>query len=161
MIRSLRRDLMLGIGAAAIAIFACAGVAVFILARASLLSAFDSATYAKAQVVGSLVELHHGEITVEELLQQQEVPAIAQRILREQPHLGQAVEHHPPRFDALDLVPDQLDGPAELHLPAVQDRLVPARAQDLVRGAQFEDVDAVHAPTVRACDDLQLFLRFR
>ena len=70
MIRSLRRHLMLWTGAAAIAIFACSGVAVFILARASLRSAFDAATYAKAQVVGSLVEIHHEQITVEELLAQ-------------------------------------------------------------------------------------------
>jgi two-component system OmpR family sensor kinase len=61
---------MLWTGAAAIAIFACAGLAIFILTRASLRTAFDAATYAKAQVVGSFVEIHHEQVTVAELLAQ-------------------------------------------------------------------------------------------
>jgi heavy metal sensor kinase len=67
MMRSLRKNLMLGIGLTAVAIFICAGVAIYVLARAALLAEFDTATHAKARVVASNVEVKNGVIRVDEV----------------------------------------------------------------------------------------------
>ena len=53
---SLRRRLLLGVGAATILVLAASGVAVYVLLRASLLAEADGALASKAQALASLVE---------------------------------------------------------------------------------------------------------
>ena len=54
---------------------------------------------------GAVVEQQHGAAAAgEELLQREDLPAVAQRALRQQPQLGQRIEHHALRLDALDRV---------------------------------------------------------
>src|SRR5947207_11998040 len=67
--RSLRKNLMLGIGLAAAVVFVAAGVSSYLLARAVLRAEFDTATHAKARAIASMVELKDNRIRVEELEQ--------------------------------------------------------------------------------------------
>ncbi len=71
MIRSLRRYLMLGIATATTTIFVVAALAIYGLARESLVAEFDAATLAKARAVASMVEVHKGKVSVEELEESQ------------------------------------------------------------------------------------------
>jgi hypothetical protein len=50
------------------------------------------------------------------MLDRQNLPPIAQRILRQQPDLGQAVEHDPARPVPLDHFEDLLGGFAEFEI---------------------------------------------
>jgi len=81
-----------------------------------------------ASIVAShVVDQDHGRIAAgEELLERQHLTAIAERILCQQPHLRQAVEHHALRLNALHLGFDQPNRLAQLHLPWVEYRLLAA-----------------------------------
>ncbi len=105
---------------------------------------------------GQVVDQQHGRVAAgEELLEGEDLAAVAQRILREQPHLRQAVEDDPPRLHPLDLVLDQLDGLAEFGLPRVQDALLPAVAEHVLRRGELEQLDPVEVPAVRPGDGPQ------
>src|SRR5213082_2974429 len=57
-----------------------------------------------ARLAGAIVgHQYGGPARGEMLLERQELAPVAQRALGQEPHLRQRVEHHPNRFDALDL----------------------------------------------------------
>ena len=60
----------------------------------------------------------------EELLQRQNLPAISQRVLRQQPHLGQAVESHARGPVPGDALHHRAGGLAQFDLRRMQDRLL-------------------------------------
>ena len=78
----------------------------------------------------STVQLRAGE----ELLQRQDLAAIAQRVLREQTQLRQAVEHDAVRLEVVDAVDDLPHRLAEFDLGGMQDRLLAVRVE-----AEFAD----------------------
>src|SRR5690348_10434821 len=103
-------------------------------------------------------EEHRGAETRKELFQDEKLTPVSQRILCEEPHLRETVEDDTAGLDLLDLSLDQFDRFAELHLPAMKDRLVPPRTEHVVSGAQFENIDVVEIPTVGRSDDVQFLL---
>ncbi len=130
----------------------------------ALLQADDAvrdAVQLKVARIGRLVvEQQHGARAVrEEVLQREDLAPVAQRILCQQAHLGQAVEDDAVRLDSFDLRRDAADRLAELDFGRVEDRLlgirVAARAVD-----QLEHVDAVERPAVRRDHRLQFLCRF-
>jgi two-component system OmpR family sensor kinase len=64
--RSVRTNLMLGIGVVTTGIFLSAATAIFLLARASLVSEFDATTVAQARTVAGMMELDEGKIKFDE-----------------------------------------------------------------------------------------------
>jgi hypothetical protein len=59
------------------------------------------------RLAGLIVEQQYGAgAGREELLEGQDLAAVAQRILRQQSHFGQAVEHHAHRIDPVHLFHD-------------------------------------------------------
>jgi hypothetical protein len=78
-----------------------------------------------------------------ELLQGEDLSAEAERLLCQQPHFRNAVEHHPGRRNAIRLIRDQLDGLAELYLPRVQQRHLAIRARQVLSRRKLEKVYAV------------------
>lgn len=105
--RSLRTNLMLGIGVVTTGIFLAAATAIFLLARASLIAEFDATTLAKARTVAGMMELDEGKIKFDE-------------------DQGQLVDygraHHPDYFeiwiDGKTFVKSKSLGHVELELPA-------------------------------------------
>ncbi len=83
-----------------------------------------------------------------EALEGQHLPPVTQRILRQQPHLGQAVEHHAQRLQALDGRHDAAGGLAQFDLGRVQDGLLGRRTEPFL-GDQLEHLDAFQRPAVR------------
>jgi hypothetical protein len=72
-------------------------------------------------VRGHVVEQQGGAAAAgEELLQGEDLPAIAQRLAGQQAQLRQRVEHHAGRVQPLDRGEDLLDGGAELDLGGVE-----------------------------------------
>jgi hypothetical protein len=66
---------------------------------------------------GQIVEQHHrGTEPCEIVLDGQNLPPIPQRALRQQPDLGEAVQHHPARLHALDGDENLLGGLAEFEI---------------------------------------------
>ena len=65
--RSLRRNLMLGIAGVTTAIFICAAVAIFMIARSSLVRELDATTSIKASAVANMVEIADGKLKMDEL----------------------------------------------------------------------------------------------
>ncbi|KAF1854886.1 hypothetical protein Lal_00009772 [Lupinus albus] len=96
----------------------------------------------------------------EELLQRQDLAAVAQRILRQQAHFRQAVEHDAGRPDPVDLVHHVARRLAQLHFGGVEDRLLRIRVEHQVAG-QLEDLEAVDRPAVARGDGHQFVRRFR
>jgi hypothetical protein len=97
---------------------------------------------------GLVVEEQDGAVAVgEEVLQREDLPTIAQRILGQQAHLGQAVEDDPTRAQAFDLLRHRPDRLPELDLRRMKNRLCGlGHETDVV--AQFLDLDAIEAPSV-------------
>ena len=103
------------------------------------------------RVGGQVVEQQHGRAVPGEIvLQRQDLPAVAQRALRQQADLGQAVEHDARRLDALDRLEDQPGGLAELEVGGIEQALLLLVVEQALRRHQFEDLDA--RPSVQPCE---------
>ena len=116
----------------------------------------DAVQLQVARLRGLVVEQQHGaRAGREELLERQHLAPVAERVLREQAHLRQAVEDDAHRRDAIDLRRQRADRLAELDLRRVEDRLLGVGIAAALVG-QLEDVDAVERPAVRADDGGEL-----
>ncbi len=104
---------------------------------------------------------HRAGAAGEEVLQRQDLAAVAQRVLRQEPHLGQAVEDDPRRVQRGHAVEHHLRGFGELHLRGVEHRQLPARVEGGLRRHELEHLDAVQRPAVPLGDEAQLPLRLR
>ena len=103
---------------------------------------------------GAVVEQQHGAVAAdEELLQAEDLAAVAQRLARQQPHFRQRVEHHARRVDALDFGEHRLGGLAKLDLGRMEERVLVVRREARRRPRrQFVDRHAVERPAVRRRD---------
>ena len=109
-----------------------------------------------------IVEEDDGAPTLrEEVFQREHLPAIAQRVLRQEPELRKAVEHDPGRIDRADMVEDELGGFAKLHLGGVQDGELEIRVERRFRRDELENIDLIERPAMTSGDELQLLKRFR
>jgi hypothetical protein len=81
-------------------------------------------------------------------------------VLREQPHLGQRIEHHAPRLAARHLLENGARGVAELDVRRVEEARLLVRIQGIFGGQQLVGVDAGEAPAVRARHPVELLLGF-
>ena len=108
-----------------------------------------------------IVEQHHGAAPAgEEVLQRQDLPAVAQRVLGQQPHLRERVEDDADRLDLVDAVEDQLRGFAQLHLGRMQERQLAVGIERGFRRDQLEDGYSVQRPAMPRGHDPQLPLAF-
>ena len=81
-----------------------------------------------------VVDEHDGGVASdEELLEPENLAAVVQGILRQEPHLGETVEHDTPRLDPFDFLSNQFDGFAELYFPGVDNGLLVAAPKALFR----------------------------
>ena len=93
---------------------------------------------------GQIVEQHHRGVEFREIvLDRENLPPIAQRTLRQQPDLGEAVEHDPARLHALDGGEDLLGRFAELEVGGIEQALLLLGIEQALRRQQLEDFDAV------------------
>ena len=84
------------------------------------------------------------------MLDPEYLPTVAQRILRQQPDFGQAVQHHPVRLRALNGLEYLLGGFAEFEIGGIEQALLLLRIKQAFRRQQFEDFYAVvERPTMR------------
>jgi hypothetical protein len=104
---------------------------------------------------GAVVQQQHRAAAAdEELLERQDLAAVAQRALRQQPQLGQRVEHQPSRAGLLDRGQHPADGLGQLDFRGRVHREIAVELA--VLGDQLEDLDAVERPAVRARAGRQL-----
>jgi len=109
-----------------------------------------------------VVEQHHGAVAArEELLQRQDLPAIAQRPAGQQAQFRQRVEHDPPRRQLLDVAQDALRGFAQFHLGRMEHRVLLFRLQGVRRRYHLPHVHAAEVPAVRLGDAGQFRAGFR
>ena len=100
---------------------------------------------------GQVVEQQHGRAVAREIvLQRQDLAAVAQRALRQQADLGQAVEHDARGLGALDRLEDQLGGLAELEVGRIEQALLLVVVEQALGRHQLEDLDAL--ASVQPCD---------
>ena len=94
----------------------------------------------------AVVEQQHGAVTAgEELLETENLPAVAQRLAREQPHLGQRVEDDAGGADALHLGEHRFGRLAELDLRGMEKSVLVVGLEAFLGGRQFVDVHALEA----------------
>ena len=111
---------------------------------------------------GQVVEQQHGAVAAgEELLERQDLPAVAQRVARQQPQLRERIEHHARRLDPLHVRQDRLRRLAQLHLRRVEHRVLLVRPQAVLRRDQLADRDPVERPAVRVGHLAKLLLGLR
>ncbi len=119
----------------------------------------------KLQIVllrSQIVEHDHGAAALgEEVLQGQHLPAVAQGALRQEPELGEAVDHHAAGVGSRDLLEDQPGGFVEFDLRGMEEGQFLPRIQGGLGGHQLEDVEAVEGPAVPPRDQSQLAGRLR
>src|SRR3569623_2748603 len=95
------------------------------------------------------------------MLQREDLPPIAQRALRQQPDLGQAVDDDALRLHSLDRFENPGDRLAELEVRGIEQALMMIRVEYAVRRHQLEDLDRrVDLPAVRARAVAEFLLRF-
>src|SRR5271166_6687710 len=102
-----------------------------------------------------VVEEHYGAVAAcEELLEGKHLPAIAQCVLRQQPHLRERVDDHPRRLDAVDLRENELRCHAELQVGRLEHRVLVVRLEVNLRWHQL-------GSSVLKCEawDFSLFCR--
>ncbi|MNI57000.1 hypothetical protein D3C73_1120330 [compost metagenome] len=96
------------------------------------------------------------------MLDRQDLPAVAQRALRQQANLGEAVEHHAGWPDAFDHFKNLFGGLAQFQVRGIQQRLLVLGRQQAFGGRQFEDMDiVVQLPAMGARTLAQFAFGFR
>ena len=85
----------------------------------------------------------------EVLFEGQHLPAVAQRVAREQAQLGEGIDDDAQRLDPLRFVEDPLEDLVQLDFGGVEEGVLRPGPGGLRRGGQVEDVDAVQGPAVR------------
>src|SRR5712691_164150 len=98
--------------------------------------------------------------TSQELLQREDLAAIAERFAREQPHFGQRVEDDPRRAEPLDDVENPLNGLDQLDFRRVIERVLVLKSRAFGR-RELRDLDPLEGPAVRIGDGPQFDLRLR
>lgn len=95
------------------------------------------------------------------MFERQDLPAVTQRILREQPDFRKAVEHDPGRFHLLDDFEDPARGLAQLEVGRIEQALLLRLVEQAFRRDQREDGDRlIQCPAVRGGAFAKLFLGF-
>jgi hypothetical protein len=114
-------------------------------------------------VGGEVVEQHHRRAEFHEImLDRQNLPTIAQRTLRQQPDLGQAVENHPAWPAAFYRLENLLGGFAEFEIGRIEQALLLLRIQQAFGRQQLEYLDAIaQRPAMRRGAGAQFTLGFR
>ena len=101
---------------------------------------------------GHIVEQEHGRTVAGEImLQREDLPAIAQRALRQQADFRQAVDHDALRLQPLDRIEDALHGLAELEIGGIEQALMLVGVEHALRRQQFEDLDC-RSSIVQPCE---------
>ena len=77
------------------------------------------------------------------MLQRENLAAVAQRTLRQQANLGQAVDHHALRLEPFDRLEDALDGLAEFEIGRIEQALMLIGIEHAFRRHQLEDLDTL------------------
>ena len=93
---------------------------------------------------GQVVEQQDGGLVPREImLEREDLTTIAQRALREQANLRQAVDDHAHGLEPLDGLENSLNGFAELEVGRIEQALVVVRVEHAFRRNQFEDHQVV------------------
>ncbi len=107
----------------------------------------------------AVVEQQHGAAALgEALLEGEDLAPVAQRVLREQAHLGERVEHHALRPQTVHLLEQQLAEVGELHLGGLEERVLRLAGERALDGGELDDGDAREVPAVRARHGVELGL---
>ena len=109
----------------------------------------DAVQVRVAHVAGLVVdEQDRAVASGEELLEGEDLAAVAERVLRQQPQLGHRVEHQPGRPGLLGLGEDGLDRLAKLDLGGVVHRVPGVGLEAFLGGDDLDDLDALQRPAV-------------
>jgi hypothetical protein len=95
------------------------------------------------------------------VLEGENLASVAQRALRQEPELGQAVEDDPGRVQLRHPVEDHLGGLTQLHLRGMEDALVALAVERRLGGHQLEEGDPLEGPAVSADDEAELAFGLR
>jgi hypothetical protein len=113
-------------------------------------------------VGGQVVQQQDRDVLAGEVvLQRQDLPPVAERALRQQPDLRQAVDHHPLRLLGLHGLEDHPGRFAQLQVGRIEQALLLLLVQQALGRDQLEDVHPVQRPAVRGGRGHQLLLRLR
>ena len=134
--------------------------------RRELIEVDDAVGDAVHGAVGGLgreiIEHDDGGIVLGEImLERQDLAAIAQRALRQQPDFRQAVDDDALRLQAFDGIEDALDGFAKFEIGRIEQALVLVGIEHAFRRHQFENLDLrSDGPAVRTRAVAQFVLGF-
>ena len=88
----------------------------------------------------------------EELLESEDLPAVAERVARQQSQFRERIEHDTRRLDPLDVGQDRSRRLAQLHLRRVEHGVLVVRPETVFARDQFADGDPVERPAMRRRD---------
>ena len=96
-----------------------------------------------------------------EMFQRQDLPPVTQRVLSQQPHLGQAVEYHSERLNFIDLLKYQFGCFTELQLRRMKQGQLAVRIETGFRRNKLEYGELVERPAVSLGHKAEFALSFR
>jgi hypothetical protein len=106
---------------------------------------------------GTIINQEDGCAMVgEEVLESQNLPAVAEGISRQESKLRQRVEHNAHRLYPLDCLEDRLGRTGQLYFGRVEHGVLGVGLQRILIGHQFEDLDPIQGPAVRRRDHPEL-----
>src|SRR5579872_1554846 len=126
-------------------------------------NAIGDAVQLKIMVVRrEIVEQQNGTApTCKKILQGQNLPAVTQRALRQQPHLGKRVEDHAFRISFRDAVENVLRGLAEFHLSGVEQGELLLGVEARLGRDKLEDLNSGQRPAMPSRNSMQLACALR
>ena len=111
---------------------------------------------------GAVVEPQHRAVTAAEiLLERQDLAAVADRVLRDEPQLGQRIDDEPLGAVLVRRCDERLRRLAELELRWAEYRQQRIGGKIAFRRHELRDVDSRKIPAVALCDFFELGARFR
>ena len=115
-------------------------------------------------VIGAahVVQQHHRAAPAdEEVLDGEHLPPEPQRVLREQPHLGERIEHEAARLEPFDGIVDRPHRLPDFDIGRMKDGVLQFRLEHFIRRGELEDLEAGERPAMARRDLLELAARFR
>ena len=97
----------------------------------------------------------------EELLERENLPPVAERILSQQTHLRQRIKHHAYRLDPIDLGEHLLGRLGQLDFRGMEHGVAGVRPEALLAGRDLDNVNSLQPPAVRTPGRPQLLLALR
>src|SRR4051794_8594198 len=96
----------------------------------------------------------------EEMFESQNLPAVAERVAREQANLGERIQNHTARLQTIDFLENVLSGVLKFYIGRMESRVLIFGPKTILGGREFVNGNVFERPPVGTGYFLDLLFRF-